>query len=75
MKPTVLPSSKGTITNSLSLNREIMRAVSLLEIVWQRTGRTQVPAGVADLKAIFNAAIDYLDETFAVEGSETPPEE
>lgn len=72
MKQTILPSVHGTVTNSLSLNREIARAVSSVEVVFARSGKTKIPAGKAALIAVFEAAIDYIEGSIKLE--EGPPD-
>lgn len=60
MKATDLPGIPGLITNSLALNREITRAVNFIVVYRSRSGVE--PAAAAALKAVFQAAIDKIDE-------------
>lgn len=60
MKATDLPGINGYITNSLAMNREIVRAINFIEVYRSRSGLE--PAAAEKLKAVFQAAIDRIDD-------------
>lgn len=59
MRQTDLPSLNRSVTNSLQLNRQIIRAIGQIEVTARRS--QAVPASRDELVGLFQTAIDYLN--------------